>query len=308
MRSMTTVSFAALVVAALFASSAFADGEVCSASDKKEAEGALRKAEEAEKGGRTKDAYRAAQSLPMIDCTVNGYKRRDGLIERTSKKLGAESEKAGRFGEAFEYYNAPYLRGRVDYPLADADRAMLRHAKANPDDYKVVSQAVGYFDRREGKPHLNEVRALARSGGDKMLAKEEKTFAAVARREDSLKDLEKAREWLRLAGDEKPANARAEQRGDALLADGTVRSIELALQYYNFAHNKNKEKKAQERARKLGDDAARKGDHGLAARFYAISGDSTKLKAVEKQQEKAEAKRQQQFKQDQKSLEKELGL
>jgi hypothetical protein len=280
-------------------------GDVCTAAQIQSAEGALKKAEEAERAGRTKDAYAVVDGgIPAIDCAKNGYARREGLIERTSKKLGAEAEKGGRFGEAHEYFIAP-ARGRTDYPLADADRAMLKHAKASPDDYKVVSRAVGYFERREGKPNLKEVQALARNGGDRMLAKEEKTFAA---RKDSLDDLQKAREWFRLTGEEKRASARAEQRGDALLAEGTARSIETAMQYYHFAGNKGKEKQAQDRARRLGEEAARKGDHGLAARFYALSGDQSRAAAVEKQKEQAEAKRQQQFKQDQKALEKELGL
>jgi hypothetical protein len=98
------------------------------------------------------------------------------------------------------------------------------------------------------------------------------------------------------------------QRGDALLAENTVRSIELAMEYYHFADNQAKAKQAQERAGKLGDDAARKGEHGLAARYYGLSGDRTKMKAVEKQKEKTESKRQDQFKKDQQALEKELGL
>jgi hypothetical protein len=296
---MTPVSFTIIVLVTLFASAALADGEVCSANDKKRVEGALRKAEEAEKAGQYKNAYQiAGSSFGEPACVTNGYHRRDGLIERTSKKLGAEAEKAGRYGEAFKYYSEIGL-------YADADRTMLRHAKANPDDYKVVSQAVAYFDRREGKSHLKEVRALARSSGDKALAKEEKSFSA---RKDSLDDLQKAQEWLWLVGDEKSAGARAEQRGDALLAEGTIRSVDLAFSYFNFAGNPKKTNAAKGRARNLGDDAARRGDAALAARFYDLSGDHAKAKAVEKQQEMTEAGRQDQFKKEQKALERELGL
>lgn len=306
MNTMTKFIFVVLALASMAPLPAFADGEVCSASEKKTADGMLRKAEDAEKAGKLKDAYKAAtQSIPAIHCAGNGYKRRDGVVERTSKKLGAESEKSGKFGEAHEYFSAPFRMGRVDYPLADADRTMLKHAKANPDNYKVVSQAASYFDQREGKPHLKEVRDIAKNSGDKALTQEEKSFKSNRKSFDML---EKARGWLEIAGQGKLANARAEQRGDALLADSTVSSVELAMQYYNFADSKRGEKKAQERARQLGDDAARKGDNGLAAKFYELSGDEAKAAAVEKQKEKAEVKRQDKFKQDQKSLEKELGL
>jgi hypothetical protein len=303
---MTTVSFAILGFATLLASAVLADGEGCSASEKKNVEGALSKAEQAEKAGRNKDAYQMATgAFGEPGCATNGYKRRDGLIERTSKKLGAEAEKAGQFGDAFKYFSAPHRHGRLDYPLADADRAMLKHAKASPDNYPVVAEAAHYLERREGQPHLKEVLALARSGGDKALAKEEKAYPG---RRDTLEDLRKAKEWFGLVGDVKPVYARAVQRGDTLLAENTVRSIELAMQYYQFADNKAKAKQARERAGKLGDEAARKGEHGLAARYYDLSGDQAKMKSVEKQKEKTESRRQDQFKKDQKSLEKELGL
>lgn len=305
MNSKTKFIFVALVFACM-TQAAFADGEECSASEKKKAYGVLRKAEDAEKAGKLKHAYDAAiQSTSSIHCADNGYKRRDGVVERTSKKLGAEAEKSGKFGEAHEYFSAPFRMGRLDYPLADADRTMLKHAKANPDNFKVVSQAASYFDQREGKPHLKEVRGIAKSSGDKALTQEEKSFKSNPK---SFAALEKAKGWLEIAGQGKLANARAEQRGDALLGDSTVGSIELAMQYYDFANSKRGEKKAQERARKLGDDAARKGNPGLAGKFYDLSGDESKAAAAEQQKEKAEVKRQDKFKKDQKSLEKELGL
>ena len=308
MRLKSTVFFAVIGLAMLCAPAAFADGEVCSGSQKKEAEGALRKAEDAENAGRTKEAYDAAQSLPMIDCAANGYKRRDGLIERTSKKLGTEAEKTGRFGEAFEYYSAPHRHGRLDYPLANADRAMLKNANANPDDYKVVSQAVHYFDSREGKPHFKEVSAIVKRGGDKMLAKEEKTFAAL---KDSLNDLQQAGEWLNLIGD-KQAQARGEQRGDTLLADDSRKSLELAISYYQFAGNDRKVQQVRDKARRLGDVHIKKDEKKIASEYYAIAGLSDKaselLKAHEAEKEKTEEKRQKQFKKEQESLEKELGL
>lgn len=291
--------------AALLAPSAFADGEGCTASQTASSDGQLKKAEAAEKAGRDQEAYKiVTQQIRFLECAGNAYKRRDGLLERTSRKLGMAAEKAGQYGEAHTYFITPY-RNRVDYPLADADRAMLKHAKANPENYKIVSQALSYFDGREGKPHFKDVRGLAGTAGSNALAKEEKSFAT---RRDTLNELQTAKQWLDLSGEGKRAHARAEQRGDTVLSEGTVRSVELAMQYYSFADNKTKEKQAQQRAAKLGDEAARKGDDGLAARFYELSGDQSKLEAVEKQKAKTENRRQDKFKQDQKSLEKELGL
>lgn len=291
--------------AALFAPGAFADGEGCSASQKASSDGQLKKAEAAEKAGKDLEAYKiVTQDVRSLECAGNGYKRRDGILERTSRKLGAEAEKAGRHGDAHAYYLAP-SRNRADYPLADADRAMLKHAKANPENHKIVSQALSYLENREGKPHLKEVQALASAAGSRALAAEEKAFAT---RRDTLKEIQKAKEWLDLTGEGRRATARADQRGDTVLGEGTVRSVELALEYYGFSGNTAKEKQAQQRAAKLGDEAARKGEHGQAARYYELSGDPSRVQAAEKQKEKTESKRQDKFKQDQKSLEKELGL
>ncbi len=308
MRTIATMLVLVSGIAGLAAApAAFADGEACSASEKKTAEGALRKAEEAEKAGRNKDAYQTAtSSIGEPACAANGYKRRDGLIERTSRKLGAEAEKAGQFGDAFTYFSAPHRHGRPDYPLDDADRVMLKHAKAKPEDFEAVSKAVGHFEKRGIQASLKETRTLAKAAGEKALEKETKAFAATGR--DSRAALNDARRWFDLAAGPPRAQERAVQRGDALLAEGTPHSVELAFEYYQFAHSEEKLKNARMRAQKLGDEAARKGDQGLAARFYALSGDKTKAAAVEKQKEKTEAKRQQQFKKDQQSLEKELGL
>lgn len=292
------------------APAAFASGEGCLASEIKRVEAALKKAEEAEKAGRNKDAHQiVVKPIGEPGCAANGYKRRDGLLERTSRKLGAEAEKAGRFGEAFEYYSAPYRQGRGDHLLADADRMMLKHAQANPDSYKIASEAAAYFERREGKSQLKEVHALAHRGGERVLAKEEKSFAA---RRNSLDELGKARDWYRLAGDARPVTARAEQRGDTLLGEGTVRSVDTAIRYYQLVESKVGERKAQERARKLGDEAQRKGEQRQAVAFYELAGDHARAEALQKKTDaeagKTETTRQDKFKKDQQALEKELGL
>lgn len=306
MKTTTIVLFLAAGIVCWTAPAAYADGEVCTEKEKKIAEGTLRKAEEAEKAGRTQEAYKAAtQGIPFLDCASNPYKRRDGMIERTSRKLGTEAENAGRFGEAFEYYRAPQRYIRSDSDPGNADRAMLKHAKARPNEYKVVSEAAAYFAQRNLSSSLKEVRGIAKRGGDEMLAKEEKAFAA---RRDSLDILVSAREWLDLVGESRTANARAEQRGDTLLADGSFRSVERAFSYFDFTENKKKLAAAKDRARTLGDQHAGKGDHALAAKFYELSGDEAKAAAVEKQKEKAETTRQEKFKKGQKSLEKELGF
>jgi hypothetical protein len=293
-------------LAGLVATPAFADGDVCSAIDILAAEGGLKKAEAAEKAGKIKDAYNAAtQSNQLIDCAKGGYNRRGGIVERTSKKLGAQAEKAGRFGEAFEYYYKPYSMGRADYPLVDADRAMLMRAKAAPESYKTASEAAAYFDRREGKPHLKEVQALARSVGDKALANEEKNFSM---RKDSLDDLRKAGEWLGLSGEAQRARERASQRGGAMFAEDSLKSLERAIAYYGSLTTGTRQKVRGP----LGDAYLKKGDKKMAARYYEVAGLNDKAseleEAVDEEKRKVEGKRQEKFKEGQQSLEKELGF
>jgi len=304
--TIVVVSFAATVVAAPLAR---ADGEPCTPGDVQQAETLVRQAEGAETAGRSKEAYTAATSRASWHCAKNSYQRRNGLIERTSKKLGDEAEKAGRYGEAFEYYRAPQHHGRSDQGLADADRALLKQVKAQPGDYKIVSFAAGYFTQRGTNSSLEATRAVAKTSGENALAAEAKAFAASRQ---SLKELQQARDWMEIAGDVSPVNARAVQRGDVLLAHGAISSVERALLYYDFAHNEQRRKSAQNRARQLGDEHVKTGETAVAAQFYMLAGDEAKAAALEKKREsrddKAETKRREEFKKDQKSLEKELGL
>lgn len=300
--------FAVALLPSSFAHADGGQGVPCTDAQKRDAEAHFTRAENAERAGRVKEAHDLVRSVRDIDCAKNGPQRQLAQIRRTSKKLGDDAEKAGRYGEAFEYY-----RTRQGYPndenLLDADRALLKQAKASPDSYKVVSFAEGWFSHRRNEASVREIRAIAKASGARALATEDKAFAA---RRVSLDELEKAREWLALAGDAKPVFARAVQRGDTLLATGAFSSVERAFQYYSFARDKQKLKSAEARARQLGDQHAKDGQTRIAAQFYELAGDSAKAAALQKKSEarneKAEAKRQEQFQKDQKSLEKELGL
>jgi len=299
----------ALLFAVALLSPAFAlADDVCLAADKTKAESAMKQSEDAESAGRLADSYAAAQSARALECASNGYKRRNALLERVSKKLGDAAEKAGRYGESFDYYRTP-ANNRTDYNLGDADRAPMKHAKASADNHKVVSLAASWFSQRNDQKSLAEIRAIAKASGTKALAAEDNAFAATR---VSLAEIEKAHEWLRLAGDDKPALARAVQRGDTLLATGAFSAVERAFRYYDFARDQQKLKSAQDRARQLGDQHAKDGQTRVAAQFYDLAGDSAKAAALQKKaearHEKTEAKRQEQFQKDQKSLEKELGL
>jgi len=309
------------------------DGSVCHELDVTEDEAFVKKVEAAEKTGKLKEAFDAADKGTPHGCWDKSYERMAGIIERTYKKLGQEAEKGGRIYEAhkyfiypFKHYIAPnFYRDRFEkhYSLADAHRTMLAYAKANPDDYKIVQEAVSFFESWEDKPpQLKEVRDLAMRGGDKVLAREDKAFA-VHKYQNAFDLLEESGRWFELAGDEQRLHARAKQRVDSLLAQSAYDAIEQAFDYCNVrllgkTYTRSYDA-ARIRAGKLGNEAERKGDLELAERFYGLAGDNVKQDAIsrkitvneeqqERQKEQVEAKRKEKFKQEQKSLEEELGF
>ncbi len=263
----------------------------------------MKKAEASEKAGKLKEAFSSARTVAWECLGNDAGKRREALMKRVGRTLGDQEEKQGRLKEAFDWYQAAGLE-------ADADRVMLKRANAKPDDTNAVGNAIGHFKHRNNEARVKELRGLASRNVDKWLAAEEKAFAA---RKESRDELGKARDWVYYAGSGSGKVAeRAEKRGDTLAADSARRPIENAIAYYEFAEKPQKARSVRDKARKLGDEHARKGENRLAVEFYQIAGDSSKAEALEKKSEaekqKSESARQDKFKKEQQSLEKELGL
>jgi hypothetical protein len=301
MKSTTKFIFVALVFAVANPSTVFADG--CRDSEKAEEMVKLKKAEDSEKAGKLKEAFSAARAVAWECIGNDGGKRREAVMKRTGKTLGTQEEKAGRLQEAFDWYEQSGHK-------AEADQVKLKQVKAKPDDVNTVANAIGHFTNRNNAERAKEMRGVASGNVNKWLAAEDKAFAT---RKDSREELSKARDWVYYAGTgSAKVNERAEKRGDTLAADSARRSIENAIAYYDFAEKPQKLKSVRDKARKLGDEHARKGENKLAVEFYELAGDSAKAEGLAKKSEaesaKAEGKRQDKFKQDQKSLEKELGL
>lgn len=344
----------AIAVVALAAPAAFAaeagdrgklisrsEGGYCYELDFKEAEASLKKMEKLLAAGKLKAAFDMAAGGTPGCSGEDAEDRVFNVIERTYKQLGQQAEKAGRTYEAHKYYDYPrdryfvqggYQERKKHYSYDDANRTMLAYAKANRNDYKIVQEAVSYFRSTlpGRKSHLKEVQDLAIRGGDSVLAREEKDFAA-RRYKAAYDGLNESKMWFGLADDERRVQTRAKQRSDALLSEGTYDSVDRANSYCIQFNVKRDAVKL--RAGKLGDAAEKKGDLELAEKFYYLSGDEAKYKSVsarltaiqeqkdrreeqkdrreeqrEKQREQAEPKRQEKFKKDQQSLEQELGL
>lgn len=301
------------------------DGSVCYEADAREADAFYKKLEAMVNAGKHKEAFDAAEK-DKHGCLEDLLERKFSIINRTYKTLGQQSEKAGKPREAFTYYYYPFLHyyslglfreHEKQYSLNDAHRTMLAHAKSKPDDLKVITEAVQYFEIWEQRPIKNkELLSLVERGGKKQLENEDLAFTK-RKYENALGSLDTARRWFSLIDIEKPIQDRARQRVDKLILLTSYDDIEQAMNYAAFHHPSTDV--VRTRAGKLGAEAERKGDLELAHRFYFLAGDTARADAVsdrqnkmlerkEREAEQKETKRQKKFQDDQKSLEKELGL
>ena len=295
--------FAVALLLATFGSTAFAD-DICEgdAAVRAKADAQVKQAQDLEKAGRARDAY-AAAAKANADCasSITGL---EGVKKRTAKIVAMEEEKKARFQEAFDWYQ------NAGSP-ADAGRMQRKLVEAKPEDVNSVSHAIDFFHNLPDAVQEKDLRAHAAKNVDKALAAEEKRFAGASK--NSLDDLARARDWAYYSGTGKDRiAARAEKRGDTLIAEEGRRFLELALNYYGFAEKKDKEQKVRDRARSLGERAAGEGEPELAIAYFQIAGDNAKAEALQKQTEvkaeKTEETRKKSFKKDQDKLEKELGL
>lgn len=299
MKTVRTIQawFACAALLAAVASTALADG--CPADEERADIAKLNKAEALEQAGKLQEAFSTASNLECAD-----YRRAEALKLRVGKALGGQAESRGQLKAAFEWYQRVRLND-------DADRVMLRQAKEKPEDAGVFGEAFRYFQTREAESTLRELRALAAKNADKALAEEERAYTA---RMESFGELDKAGGWLSYLGDAqlKRKADRAEKRGDALFEKDGLGMLEKALRYYQIAGNPQKERRVQDKAMRLADGYVKTGETATAARFYSLAGAHAKAEEVERRAaesgQKKEAKRQEQFKQEQDDLEKELGF
>jgi len=303
------------------------DGSVCYELDVKDEEGRIQKTEALEKAGKLKEAFELAEQ-PGGCMPDGGYERMFGVMERTHKPLGQQAEKAGRLLEAHKYYVYPFMnyfrygnyRDRErGYSLEDAHRTRLAYAQANRDDFKIVKEAVEYFQAfHETKPRqTKDAYDLARQGGEKQLRKEANDFKAK-KYDQAMDDLTKARPWFDLIDENERIRPVAQERANFFFAQETPDAFERGFSYYYEANLPDLEG-ARARAGKLGERAERKGDYALAERFYYLADDSVKKDAMssliserqekkEREEQETESKRQDKFQKDQRALEKELGF
>jgi hypothetical protein len=295
---------AAALLAILLAPSLGVADDLCPDQKAQQAAGAqYAKAQRAEKDGKWSEAYAAASGLDT-DCLRAPESEVKALRHRAALKLGQQAERKPDLERAFTWYQSADA-------LPDADRVKLAQVRQQPEAQRAVADGLDWFKRRGDEAALRELRAIAGRNADKALAAEEKAFARLGN--DSFEPLDLARTWLGHAGaGDQRVKERAEKRGDTLAADDTRQSLGLALRYYQVAGKVEKRKSVSEKARRLGEAHAKKGEASVAADFFDLAGDraraTTTRDEARAQEEKTEKKRQKGFQKDQSKLEKELGL
>jgi len=279
----------------------WADG--CSTDDEKQAGLQVNEVEGLERAGKLQEAFERAATV-AAECVAKGSQRIVALRERVGRNLGQQAEKKGQLGKAFEWYDRSGL-------TADADRVKMLQVRANSQDYHTISNAYDYFKRREIEPNLKMLREIAAKNADRTLVDEDKAFAA---HKESFEELGQAKDWLGFVGEDQQHRVkdRAEKRGDALAEKDGLGMLEKALRYYEVADKPQKAKWVREKAMRLADGYAKTGETTSAANFYRLAGAEGKATEIEKRTEQGnkqkESKRQDKFKQEQDSLEKELGF
>jgi hypothetical protein len=296
---------------------ALADSE-CNASNTTDGRPYFKRAQAAEQAGRFKEAFKEANTLQVENC-LSGYDNTEvrALLSRVLNKQGALSEKQGRLDEAFDNYIRSYQYEEQDkIKYADADRVKMKQVNASPRDRKVVSGAIAYFRGRNDRTgqdgaRVTELHQLAAKNADLEFTNEAKAFAA---RKESFTELESAKDWLVLIGDAevKKMRERAEQRGDTLAKEDTLRYLENAKHYFSIAEAKKKEQMVKDKALRLAQAHEKNGEITQATGFYSLAGDSAKGNELQSrsdaQHKKSEEKRQKQFNKGQDDLEKQLGM
>jgi hypothetical protein len=258
-------------------------------------------AQAAENSGDLATALKLANSYEVRGC--GDQKTAEALVRRVSEKLGRKAEADGDLKAAFNYFNTG---GFPD----DARRVGLKQLAAAPGNFSLCSDLLVFMQENGFAEGAAAVRENARQQAQELLSEEERTFAVRNPQKDLL---EKARNWLQLAGEPvAPVEARAVQRADGYLALDYAFALQQAMEYYEFAGRSDKIEAVRAKARRLADQLADGDNWAAAVELYQIAGDSERAEelAARRQASAAETEeaRKEEFQKEQDDLEKELDL
>ena len=270
----------ALAIFAVTVSSVHADDICLGDEEEQAAKAAIAAMSKAEKSGQPAELFVASRAIAADDCIDRFDKNVQARAKANVSKLGRDLAKAAE-AKGFLYSDEPvradgrtsafrYVEAIGDFN--EANRVMLKAVHAKSDDRRLFETAWGVDRGRRGlrdpktgesQPHvsppayLQELRQIASTNADQLMKAEEKDAQGLSGGAQdvakasmaSLEKLRKASDWMKvLPNGDKPAKARAEQRGDTIMKrSDPMFTQSLAGQYYEFAgSSKAKEVKAKQ--------------------------------------------------------------
>jgi len=298
---MNSMKFSLLFALALLAVFPLQADDICSAEEHRVADAGLSRAQEAESSGDLVTALKLVDSNEVRGC--GDYKAAEAMLKRVSKKLGGQAEASGDLKGAFNYFTRG---GWFD----DAKRVGLKQLAAAPADFDLASSLMSFMQQHELQDGAEKVRENARQQAQRLLAEEQSTFSVRMPHRDLL---EKARDWLQLAGDPVvPVIERALQRGDSYLTLDYAFAMQQAIQYFELAEREDKVAEVRTKARGLADRLADGDNWAAAVELYQIAGDDERAEQLEARRKASaaatEEARKEEFLKEQDELEKELDL
>jgi len=298
---MSSVRFSLVFLLALLAAVPLRADDICSAEEHSSANANLSRAREAESSGDLVTALKLVSNNDLAYC--GDYKAASAMLKRVTEQLGRKAEASGDLKAAFNYFT----RGEW---FDDAKRVGLKQLAAAPGDFGLASSLMSFMQQHDLRDGVEKVRENARQQAQQLLAEEDRTFSVRMPHRDLL---EKARDWLQLAGDPVVSvDERALQRGDSFLALDYVYALQQALDYYEFVGRADQVAAVRAKARRLADQLADGDNWAAAVELYQIAGDSERAEQLAARREAnaaaTEETRKEEFLKEQDDLEKELDL
>ncbi|MBI5410983.1 MAG: hypothetical protein HZA21_03225 [Nitrospirae bacterium] len=318
------ILWSALLILALTVSpQAVRADDICMGDEEEKATKAtIAAALKAEKSGKPAELFVAYQSIMSDDCVDRFDKNIQARAKANLPKLGRDLAKAAEV-KGLLYGKEPLgTDGKTSAfawfeaigDFTEANRVMLKVVHAKSDDLEFFKAAwdvdrnrYGPRDPKTGeqKPsaspaaYRQELQKIASANADRLMKAEEKDAQGLSggmqevmkASTGSLEKLRKASEWMKFLPDgDKPAKARAEQRGDAVTKRNDPMFTQgFAKEYYEFA----------------GSSKAKQLEAKMEESERAMQKSGEKMKSEVTQKSEADQKK---FKKGKADLEKELGF
>ncbi|OHE17469.1 MAG: hypothetical protein A2X96_11930 [Syntrophobacterales bacterium GWC2_56_13] len=268
-----------LLILALASPSVRADDICMGDEEEKAAKAAIAVALKTEKSGKPVEFFVAYQSIANDECVDRFDKNIQARAKANLPKLGRELAKAAEAKGALYSKDQVRADGQTSAfqyfeaigDFNEANRVMLKVVHAKLDDLEFFKTAWDMDRGRHGprdpktgerKPYTSpvayrqELQKVASANADRLMKAEEKDAAGLSGNSNdvamatmrSLDKLKKTSDWMKFLPDgDKPAKARAEQRGDTIMKRANPMFTQgNAMSYYKFAESpKAKEKAAQ---------------------------------------------------------------